>query len=70
LYLPVPVIDLHLKVGVSSFRSQFNGTAFLPGSCPINMPDCNAVHQNQTDTGFAAGAGVQVKFGSLAARAE
>jgi len=70
LYLPVPVLDLYLKAGVSSLRSQFNGTAFLPGPCPVNMPNCNVVHQNQTDTGFAAGAGVQVKFGSLAARAE
>jgi opacity protein-like surface antigen len=70
LYLPVPVIDLYLKAGVSSLRSQFNGTAFLPGPCPITMPNCGVVHQNQTDTGFAAGAGVQVKFGSLAARAE
>ncbi len=70
LYLPVPVIDLYLKAGVSSLRSQFNGTAFLPGPCPVNMPNCNVVHQNQTDTGFAAGAGAQLKFGSLAARAE
>ena len=70
LYLPVPVIDLYLKAGVSSLRSQFNGMALLPGPCPVNMPNCNVVHQNQTDTGFAAGAGVQVKFGALAARAE
>ncbi len=70
LYLPVPVIDLYVKAGVSSLRSRFNGTAFLPGPCPVNMPNCNVVRQNQTDAGFAAGAGAQVKFGSLAARAE
>jgi opacity protein-like surface antigen len=70
LYLPVPVIDLYLKAGVSSLRSQFNGTALVPGVCQTNVPNCNVVHQNQTDAGFAAGAGVQVKFGSLAARAD
>jgi opacity protein-like surface antigen len=70
LYLPVPVIDLYLKGGVSSLRSQFDGTAILPGPCPVNIPNCGVVHQNLTNTGFAAGVGAQVKFGALAVRAE
>ena len=70
LYLPVPVIDLFIKAGASSLRSQFNGRSFLPILCTTNAPNCNAVHQDQTDTGFTAGAGGQVKFGALAARAE
>jgi opacity protein-like surface antigen len=68
-YFPVPIIDLYLKAGVARIQSALSGLA--PVFCPAPGP-CGPVafQESQTNTGFAGGAGVQIKLGSWAARAE
>ncbi len=63
LYLPVPIIDVFLKAGLDRMDSNvnFNG-------CGVDVCQPQSAHPH--DTGFAAGAGVQYKLGSWAARAE
>jgi hypothetical protein len=68
-FFPVPIIDLYLKAGVARIQSTVSGSASVvcpaPGPCaPVPL------HESQTNTGFAAGAGVQFKFGAWATRAE
>lgn len=72
LYLPLPVFDAYVKAGGARLQSTINGNAYqacilgLPGSCQPMVP----FRVDRTNTHFAAGAGVQIKFGSLAVRAE
>jgi opacity protein-like surface antigen len=66
LYLPVPIIDVYLKAGIASIHSTVSGSVLVP--CPTCIPI--TFQQSQTNTGFAGGAGLQLKFGSWAARAE
>lgn len=68
-YFPVPIIDLYLKAGVARIQSTVSG--LVPVVCPVGGP-CGPVpfQESQTNTGFAAGAGVQIKFGPWATRAE
>jgi opacity protein-like surface antigen len=68
-YFPVPIIDVYLKAGIASIHSTVNGS--VPLVCPVGGP-CGPApfQQSQTNTGFAGGAGVQMKFGSWAVRAE
>ena len=74
LYLPVPVVDLYLKAGLSRLQTSAYATEIRPGAalCAINVPDCarSTSHGSATDTHFAAGAGAQFKLGSWAVRAE
>ena len=58
LYLPVPVVDVYAKAGISRLQSSLSSVVF-PG-----------FHLNRTDAHFAAGAGVQYKFNALAIRTE
>jgi len=68
-YFPVPVIDVYLKAGIANIHSTVNGAVPVP--CPLGGPCGPAPFlQSQTNTGFAGGAGVQIKFGSWGARAE
>jgi hypothetical protein len=62
LYLPIPVpfLDLYAKAGVARLRSTIRGTA----------PVIGAFRVEASDTRPAAGVGAQLKFGSLAVRAE
>ncbi len=76
LYLPVPVVDVFLKAGVANLQDSSNG--FFYQLCPgsgTGLPGANCsprglLHQNNSTTDFAVGAGVQYKFGSLALRGE
>lgn len=76
LYLPVPVIDIYVKAGVSRITTDFSATytESALGACPLAT--CNPVlgpftaARDTTDTGFAYGAGLQWKLGQWAVRGE
>jgi opacity protein-like surface antigen len=74
LYLPVPIIDVYVKGGMSRITTDMRATYALPGvgSCPTNSPNCGieVVGRSRTDTSFAYGAGVQWKLGDWAVRGE
>lgn len=59
LPLPLPVLDVFVKAGVA--RLDASGTV---------SSSSGTLSFDETDTKFAAGAGAQLKFGSLAIRAE
>jgi len=73
LYLPVPVIDVYVKAGVSRITTDFDVTYTLSG-CPPGV-ECNGqgpftASHDYTDTAFAYGAGLQWKLGQWAVRGE
>lgn len=75
LYLPVPIIDVFLKAGVSRIHSELNGTGYGGPNCSANGPCPEYVFVgpfqiNRTNTSGAGGVGAQYKFRSLAVRAE
>lgn len=78
LYLPVPVIDVYVKAGLSRITTDYNvtylGTTPGVGTCAMNVPNCGTTlltaSRDSTDTGFAYGAGLQWKLGQWAVRAE
>jgi opacity protein-like surface antigen len=68
LYLPVPVVDIYLKAGAARLQNSLSGVVpYLP-LCAICAPP--RFDQDRTNAGFAAGAGLQYKFGAWAVRAE
>ncbi len=74
-YLPIPepFIDVYVKAGVSRITSDLHGT-FTAQDC-TSSGTCSTVSTspfalNRTNTGFAAGAGVQWNVGNWAVRAE
>lgn len=74
LYLPVPIIDVYVKAGLSRITTDYNVTynAIGVGTCEIGHPTCGTVtaSRDTTDTGFAYGAGLQWKLGNWAVRGE
>jgi hypothetical protein len=74
LPLPLPVVDVYAKLGMARLQSTVNGIQVLPGvgTCPINNPNCASVpfRLERTDTSFAGGLGVQLKYRSIAVRGE
>jgi len=74
LFLPIPVVDLYGKVGFSRLDSTVNSTRVLSGlsTCTISSPTCalQPFAVNRINTRFAAGAGIQYRFGALGLRAE
>lgn len=62
-YLPVPIVDIYLKAGIARFDSRVSVTA-----CGVDL--CQTARRTVNDSGFAGGAGVQLKFGSWAVRGE
>jgi hypothetical protein len=75
LYLPVPVIDIYAKAGLARLQTTENVTFRLPApyaTCVIEGgPSCQfSKRYDVTNTGLAAGAGAQFKFGSLSVRGE
>jgi opacity protein-like surface antigen len=74
LYLPVPIIDIYVKAGLSRITTDFAATYTfgLELACKISQPTCNVanVAHDSTDTAFAYGAGVQWKLGDWAVRGE
>ncbi len=70
LYLPVPVIDVFLKLGLARVQSTAAGQA-IPPFCPANLPCSPSLFRlDRTDTHVAEGVGVQYKLGPVAARGE
>jgi opacity protein-like surface antigen len=74
LYLPVPVIDVYVKAGVSRITTDYSvaySTISLV-TCPTGESRCGTAvaSRDSTDTGFAYGAGVQWKLGNWAVRGE
>jgi opacity protein-like surface antigen len=74
-YLPIPepFIDVYVKAGVSRITSHLRGT--LTAQDCTTGATCSGVSSvpfalNHTNTGFAAGAGVQWNVGSWGVRAE
>lgn len=74
LYLPIPIIDVYVKGGISRITTDMRATYVLPGvgTCPMNNPNCArvVVGRSPTDTSFAYGAGLQWKLGDWAVRGE
>jgi opacity protein-like surface antigen len=74
IYLPIPVVDVYAKGGLSRLQTSINGgDTFYHCGVPPGPPGCPSVslfQLSRTNTGFAAGAGVQYKFGPWAVRAE
>ncbi len=79
LYLPVPIVDIYVKAGLSRITTDFSSTYTenIPGAvtCQIGHPNCSLVGvftatRNSTDTSFAYGAGLQWKLGNWAVRGE
>ena len=63
LYLPVPVVDIYLKAGLARLDSRVRAT-----NCLVDI--CRTVSLSPTNTGLAAGAGLQLKLASWAVRGE
>jgi opacity protein-like surface antigen len=74
LYLPVPVIDVYVKAGISHITTDMSATIDSPGvgTCAISHPNCalSYASHSSSDVGFAYGAGVQWKLGQWAVRGE
>ena len=75
LYLPVPIIDVYVKAGLSRITTDFSAryTTTVGGICglPCNAYQAgNAAAHDITDTAFAYGAGLQWKLGQWAVRGE
>ncbi len=75
LYLPVPVVDVYVKAGVSRITTDFSAayTTTVGGICglPCNTFQAgNVAAHDTTDTAFAYGAGLQWKLGQWAVRGE
>jgi len=75
IYLPVPTINLFLKAGLARIQSKINGTGYFAPYCPPYAlcplyVGIAPFHLDRTNTGFAAGAGAQYKFGFWAVRTE
>jgi opacity protein-like surface antigen len=74
LYLPVPVIDVYVKAGLS--RITTDGTVNYDlvgvGTCTIGNPNCGTftATTHSTNIAFAYGAGLQWKLGDWAVRGE
>ncbi len=68
LYLPVPVVDVFLKLGLARLQSTVNSTSAPQPACGPCQPSLFSLER--TDTHAAEGVGVQYKFGSFAARGE
>ena len=73
LYLPVPIVDIFVKAGVAHLRTAGSAVVGLSGTllCTSANPNCLFSQAfSTTDSGFAAGAGAQLKFGAAAVRGE
>lgn len=73
LYLPVPVIDVYLKAGVARLTTRLSAAVSYANCSPAGVclgfaPFAGSL--SFTETGFAAGAGLQWKLGNWAVRAE
>ena len=63
LYLPVPVIDVYIKAGLSRITTDMSASITSPSGTSYAA-------RSSSDVGFAYGAGVQWKLGQWAVRGE
>jgi opacity protein-like surface antigen len=68
--LPVPILDLYGKAGVSRLQTAVNASVTCVAPVATCVPNPVTYHQDSTNTRFAYGAGVQAKFLNLGVRAE
>lgn len=73
LYLPVPIVGVYVKAGVARLTTDLEASTVPPPcplgvSCPATLAVTGAF--STTETTFAAGAGVQWKYGDWAIRGE
>lgn len=69
LYLPVPIVDVYVKAGVTRLESDISGSVCGPCACSYQV--CHPFFRlNRTTTGGVGGVGTQYRFGSWAVRAE
>jgi opacity protein-like surface antigen len=70
-YLPVPLpfVDVYGKLGVAWLHTD-QRTTTAPFSCPAGECAPYTLRQDQSSTNFAFGAGIQVRLGAFAVRAE
>jgi len=64
--LPVPLLDLYAKVGMSRLQSESNASCVTPLTCGANP----TVHTDSSQTRVGYGVGAQVKILAFAVRAE
>jgi hypothetical protein len=67
LYLPVPVVDIHLKAGVARLQSTLEYSYCGPCACNFCL---NSNRLDRSNTSGAGGVGAQYRFGSWAVRGE
>jgi len=67
--IPVPFIDVFGKAGAARLQRTFSGSSSVCSILPI-VPCTSSFETDRTAALFAYGAGAQVKFSSLAIRAE
>jgi hypothetical protein len=73
LYLPIPIVDVYVKLGEARLQTTANATVTLTGPivCVTGHPTCQfSQSTGATNTGFAAGVGAQFKLGAAAVRGE
>jgi hypothetical protein len=73
LYLPVPIINVYVKAGLSRITTEMSATTNSPlPLCQIGHPDCGVSYaaRSASDVRFAYGAGAQWKLGHWAVRGE
>ncbi len=70
LYLPVQVVGLYLKAGAANIQNTVN--ANFGAACAADLESSSGLkcHASGSSTQFAAGAGLQVRFGQLGLRGE
>jgi opacity protein-like surface antigen len=67
--LPIPILDLYAKAGLSELRTNINATVTCASGTTCTGGPIS-YRQDSTTARFAYGAGVQAKLFGLAARAE
>jgi opacity protein-like surface antigen len=74
LYLPVPIVDVYVKAGLSRITTDMSATINFPaaGTCAVDHPNCGISYasRSSSDVGFAYGAGAQWRLGQWAVRGE
>ncbi len=72
LYLPVPLVTVYLKAGLSRITTHQSADYeyFGVDNCAVTPCSYLSIARNSTTTGFAAGAGLQWKLGNWAFRGE
>ena len=68
VYLPIPIIDVYAKAGLARLESTVTGYGNAGPNCVSCISQLFSL--SRKDTSFAAGVGVQYRFGSVAIRTE